>query len=837
MKSTHLRNLLIAVFCLLGFGQVQAQYSKTVELRDGKFFKIVPAEFSLNAVATTLGTDAATLAADFTKWKEPTEETPWEGDELLFLTDPVNGEVCEYTEGNHGFFLTKDGGLANWNVDGLWYAYPIVDAENDLFAFEIGASNALPEGIEALKQGDQVTCNLIFKYNDKQATFALTLKIIEPATLPTPTTIVESELNVVGTKQITVEQYPRTGWDSDAVTIVLDDIVEKLGADVDLLSDELAPLLYCTEYNNAETVADGQGLKKAELSNHSTAGEPGFWLAAIMDEGGEFTGECSSVDYTGGVERKFFIEQFAFNAETNELTCRLGQEPNALTKDDAFFVNIYIIYGDKAYRVRYDLKLKEREAGSGMDAYNKVGENEIVVEEEPRTSYDYNDMNVDVDAIAEALGCSVSDLKMRALDANNNFASSTGERGGFWFGKDGLVVGWTGAAGDAFWFINPVTENDFTKFQVGQHPSVAKQVGDEYNTSLYFMASEEPGSGYFQLKVKLKLVAPVRPENAFESVASRSINAQTQLSGWTTDDYACNQEKQINIAEVETLIGTSTPTLYGWALDENIVEGVNGEYSKAYSCDPKPGFWLTDEGRVSTWGDGNTKVGISYLADGTFRFFQKPNTHAVGDVFKCQLFLVNEETGDMVTCNIKLKFVDEIGPDDEDAEIVGEVSNVLIPLHTEKSVPFNLNLAAEALGVTIDDLMDMNCLRGGTNGEFGTLVALTDGISYNSETFEYDPAGDIYLVFDQNGDEVEVTVMGFEVAEDFSKNIEFCIEVEGKRFIYHAKLVSLQAYATGIESISNGQMGNGTLYDLSGRQVAKAQKGIYIQNGKRFVVK
>ena len=32
-------------------------------------------------------------------------------------------------------------------------------------------------------------------------------------------------------------------------------------------------------------------------------------------------------------------------------------------------------------------------------------------------------------------------------------------------------------------------------------------------------------------------------------------------------------------------------------------------------------------------------------------------------------------------------------------------------------------------------------------------------------------------------------------------------------------------------------MNNGALYDLSGRQVAKAQKGIYIQNGKRFVVK
>ena len=47
--------------------------------------------------------------------------------------------------------------------------------------------------------------------------------------------------------------------------------------------------------------------------------------------------------------------------------------------------------------------------------------------------------------------------------------------------------------------------------------------------------------------------------------------------------------------------------------------------------------------------------------------------------------------------------------------------------------------------------------------------------------------------------------------------------------------VAVDGEATGIEAIENAQ--EGVLYDLSGRRVNNAQKGIYIQNGKKFVVK
>jgi hypothetical protein len=42
---------------------------------------------------------------------------------------------------------------------------------------------------------------------------------------------------------------------------------------------------------------------------------------------------------------------------------------------------------------------------------------------------------------------------------------------------------------------------------------------------------------------------------------------------------------------------------------------------------------------------------------------------------------------------------------------------------------------------------------------------------------------------------------------------------------------------TAIESVVNGLDANAPIYDLSGRRVKVATKGIYIQNGKKFMVK
>ena len=56
---------------------------------------------------------------------------------------------------------------------------------------------------------------------------------------------------------------------------------------------------------------------------------------------------------------------------------------------------------------------------------------------------------------------------------------------------------------------------------------------------------------------------------------------------------------------------------------------------------------------------------------------------------------------------------------------------------------------------------------------------------------------------------------------------------QGAKLVFDGEIIG---EATGIDTIENAEL-TGELYDLQGRRVNNAQKGIYIQNGKKFVVK
>jgi hypothetical protein len=42
---------------------------------------------------------------------------------------------------------------------------------------------------------------------------------------------------------------------------------------------------------------------------------------------------------------------------------------------------------------------------------------------------------------------------------------------------------------------------------------------------------------------------------------------------------------------------------------------------------------------------------------------------------------------------------------------------------------------------------------------------------------------------------------------------------------------------TGIKAIEDAPVSNDVYYDLSGRRISKTQKGVYVKNGKKVVVK
>ena len=835
MKITKLKSMFVAALCLLMGTTAQAQFQGSVSQYPTKAYENAAVSFDMAEVAKALDTDAATLAKAVSDYIAA--ETP---DPVLFSIVPAEGDALPWSAAteaaNHGFWLDAENNLVAHGEGSVWFISPGVEGtENkgdvntdgsvdvaDISAIiSVMAGSATYDAADVngdgsvdvadissvitimaggsvssddaklvftmgqmpnvLQGGETLSAVVRLTLNGKQATFALTLQVlaIPEFDVPQPT-LIEKDLNIVGEKEIVVEQYPRGGYDSDEVVVELDDLAKLLGIpDMRVMTFQIDTMLYTTWYNDGDVEAGG-GMKKDSLTNVPTGEGHGFWYHAVQNAEGEEDGETAASGWAN--TDKFFLNNFTYNAEANTLTCQLGQYPGVCKDNENWFANVYIIYADKAYRIKYTLHLLEKEQGTGMSAYTKVGEASVTVEQEPTTDHAAVMVRPDVEAIAAALGCEVSAIGMVALDDKDNFGNSTANNGGFWVSDAGTVVSY----GDvAALYIEPQTANDFSVLNVGQYPN-RYAIGDEGSATVYFMN----GNNYYQYNVTLKVVAPQFVEHGFQSVATRAAIIQVIPS---SSVYPIDGTFDIPVEDIEALIGTASPTLYG--LNNDSIGAIKGQYSNAYSCDPKPGFWLDKDGFVSVWADANARMGICY-ANGSFQFFQYPGRSSIGDVFKSTLFLVNEETEKMITINFTVNFVEKLTP----VEVVGS-ENITLPVTPEDtSVKLDVTKACEALNITVDDLMspDNYYLRGlTTDGVFGEAANADNGLSFNMEG-GFDGYGDIYFVLEQDGDDVFITIgCVSDVDDDYSVDGQFCIEVNDQRYVYYVKFVSPAIYEAG----------------------------------------
>ncbi len=806
--TTTLRNLLLAVVCIFAGVSAHAQFTGSADQYPTTGYEASPIEFTLSDVATALDTNAATLGAAIAEYIEDEEPAT-----LLFWANGTewSGPV---TAANNGFWMTAEGMPVEYGDQSVWYCSPDVDEAFTTLVFNVGQMPGVME------EGDKGQTTITLKFNNKEVTFALTLNVIAKPVYEVPEpTLVETQLTLVGQTELVVEQFPRGGYDSDFIEVAIpNDVITQLGiTDTGLLVYSIEKVVYTTEYNTGD-VAEGGGLKKDTLTNTPTGEGHGFWFRPVQNEEGEYYGEVSSAGW--GDNDKFYINNFTYDADTGILSGQLGQYPGSCKENEQWTANVYLIYAEKAYLVKYTLKILESESGNGMADYNKVGEASVTLKQEPLSDWAAVQARPDLETIAAALGCEVGALGLVALDEKDNFGESTANNGGWWLTENGRVVAYANGA----FYIEPATSGDYSVLNVGHKPNT-RQVGDELSASLYFVN----GTNYYQYNVTLQIAEPEFVEYTFESVETRNFAVQSLVD----NSYTAFDLITIAPESIEAVLGTATPTLYGLAIDS--VAAVKGVYSNAYSCDPKPGFWLNADGRVSTWGDSNAKIGISWVDNSIMRFFQFPARNEIGDVFKTQLFLVNEDTNKMITVNISLSIVETL----EQKEEVGS-ETIIIPFANDEEVETEVDFskAAEALGVTVDDLLSANnyYLRGMAAGAYGEGKNCENGLSFASNG-EYDGYGSIYIFFMLDGGKVIMTSGSNDpISEDFSAKAQFCFEVDAKQYVFYATLAS-RAAIDGIADVERETINNNNYYDLQGRRVLQPQRGLYIQNNRKFIVK
>lgn len=809
MKMTTLRikQVLAACLCFFSMG-ANAQFTASVEQDANTDYSLVAAKFKLTDVATQLGTDTTTLSGALSSWINDTSQDP-----IFFLQDPNDPTVLSsnYTQGGQGgFWINRDGSVGTWGQGAVYYNTISFDTNADEFDINLG------QFPDSLKDGAVFTPTFVLQYGGAQATFTVTYTVNKLPDAPDAETFVPN-LNIVGNAEVSIEQYPRSGYDADAVYVNISDAAEKLGTNKKMLRQVLSKIVY------QQKVDATYRLLSDSLVLISTNDG---WSKRALAENGDTLQACGNALYSS--DDAFFIQSFAYDENSDTLSCNLGQYPNSLHVGDQVYTDAYIVFGSNAYKVRYNLSIVESPY-HGLDDMTQVGDTVISVSQPLYTSYEYTSIKPNVDGIAAALGTTASNMSLQGIDSNNSLSSnSTANNGGYWMTSTGIITSWGGTA--AF-FIEPSTSGDYSDLHVGQYPNAIPE-GDSAYCVLYFVSGEK----YYSMHVTLNIEAgtPVDP-NAFESVATRSIVVQQLVD----NNYTFSDAVSIPQSEIQDLLGITEPTLYGLNEDSLVAKGKD-KYTKSYTCTPYPGFWLTKEGTVHSWDGSNSPWGmcLAYNNDqAQFTCIQMQNIGTTaGTTYQGQFFLINEETSKMITINLTYQIVETL----EQVEQVGS-ENVTVQVNMDDtSAPVDVAKASTALGMpNAATLLGGYYLRGKQANGLWTDGAdpVNMGILFGTDGYAAE-GGTIGLTFESDGTAINV-YSNAEIDPNFKMEGSVCFQVDNKRYVYNITFLGDDAYNEYITGINGVKVdaANGKIFDLSGRQVNKPVKGVYIQNGKKYIVK
>ena len=800
---------LFAAMMLFACIPASAQFKATVEQYANSDYSQVAAEFKLTEIATALETDTATLAAALNAWYNYDEESGAEKPADMFFLKSGEELVADYsTNAPGGFWMSSDYRNVGHGNEAAFYEDIWFDSAEDLFGIYLG------QYPNALKDGATLTPTFVLKHGDKQVTFDITY-IVNP--LPTmPEAELEiAKLEIIGETEVTVTQYPRTGYDADVVKVSIAGVAESFGLDKEVFATMIPNQMY-QAYTD-----DTYGMKVDSLL---AIGYYDGWVGLAFAENGDTLTEACAKSYSSA-DARFYTNTWSYNGENDTLTCNLGQSPEKLVAGDNFYSYVYIVYGNKAFRIKYNLVI---EAAPYVDPndFVSIGTSTFVVEQVNLTDYSYSEIYIPIDSIAELLGTTATALSFQATGPEGGFtSSSTANAGGYWMTQNGIVCSWNSGV----FFVEPQATGDYSVLHVGQHAVNQLSVGDEAHTLMYLVN----GTQYYTLDITLKIVQREAVAQDFESVATRNYTVQALDANYTWSEIA--NSASIPFADIYNLIGTTDPVLY--ALNVDSVAAQKGEkYTKDYTMGEKPGFWLNEEGRQAPWGSAPWGItGLNSTADNfIIQCIQMENMGVVGDVYTGQFFLVNEENNKMLTINLTYQIVETI----IQAEIVGEEwINLPVSMEEDAAVDYDLTKVATAFGLeSVSALFEGYYVKGlkadGTYSDGVDVIGsgLFFNISGGADTY-----GDIGVGFSEDYKQIW-TYSNVDIEAPFKAEATFCFEIDSKRYIIHATLLDPESYAAGIEGISADKK-DGKIYNLQGQEVAAPAKGIYIMNGKKFLVK
>ena len=676
-----------------------------------------------------------------------------EGNQAFYIqTADGKSNECTGGTGENAFWMNAEGAAQGYSADGsCWYVgiyWNDANEEEGTPAYVDIHAGQMPKYFSKIYDTDTDLSQVFYLVNgDKQVTFNVKLHV---NAAKEPEALSLSTLNIVKDYEIELPFTTGKYYEGMTVTATLDGLYDALGVAAADFDSTIADATYTqvvegTTENEVTTYTLADGLQT--LSAADTDGWFGRYTNWDESAGKETTLEPNAPK-NHGAGCTFYIQ--SLKLENGEFSFITGQYQNTMAKDATDYTYLYVVNGTQAARLKIKPVLTDPETVN-PDELVMAGETSITVKQNPTPGYGTESFEIDMAAIAEALGCEVSDLDNSTLYSwgadgqisdDRSQGSGQGGTGGFYFDADGKIGHWSGTLeSSAAYFISLNSLPDGV-FNIGQRDGYfnADDLTEDFTSTcaLIFVYNQK----YYVVNVNYVITNDkLIEDDGWERVYAAAYDVQLIDS----EGYGQADESQttIDIADICDAVGTTNPKLYteSWATGDDGTE--TWEFSKAYSCDPHPGFWMSADGRsAGTWGN-SPSYGMSY-ASGVITYYCIAGNHNAGDEYQSRFYLVNEETGKYAQITLNVAFVDvrgavagEVGSTDVKVYLTEETENEETGCY-EGDEGVNWDEVYEALGITADEVPDCTWM---ITNSYGKLVNVSADSSFEADNNMFDANG------------------------------------------------------------------------------------------------
>ena len=332
----------------------------------------------------------------------------------------------------------------------------------------------MPGVFSKIYEASTLKATIYLVNGDKQVSFDVTQNVtaaVKP-NLPDPTTKL-SELTIVADYELKLPFLVGKSYEGKTYSATLEGLYTALGVEEPAVLDASIADYVFTQTVKSEETAPGSGeyiyTPTDDLKIPAEASGGAWYGRYVNYDENEGKEEPLPLSYpkTWGTGANTFYTQ-GIKLADGEYSIVAGQFPGTLKVGDTDYTYHYIVYGDKAARVKIVVEVTEPET-IPFDQMTKAGESTVkVVMEKAESAWPYIDFSFDTAPIAEALGIETSDIDEAYTWASEGVLSNnhtTGEAGGYYFDKDGYISGY-GAGSPIYIYPTDIANGEF---RFGQH--------------------------------------------------------------------------------------------------------------------------------------------------------------------------------------------------------------------------------------------------------------------------------------------------------------------------------------------------------------------------------